>query len=115
MPEMRNFEAEAAAWVRQHIPHGQHAEKPQERPQEDHMTRIADAKAAIDQAAQQLAGIGSNQLAEAIADAGLGKTFTPGDVGLVLAVIRAIEHGPGLATPVAAQDAQQQDAQQQDV
>lgn len=96
MAEMRNFEAEASAWVGKHLPF--HNANPQEQPQETHVTRISDAKAAIDRAAQQLASIGSNQLAEAIADAGIGKTFTPGDVGLVLAVIRAIEHGPGLAT-----------------
>lgn len=87
----------------------QNATTSQENPQETHMTRIADAKAAIDRAQAQLAGIGSNQLAEAIADAGLGTSFTPGDIGLVLAVIRAIEHGPGLATPAApAQQPEQQ-------
>ena len=59
-----------------------------------------------------LTGAGTSAYAaEAIADAGIGKTFTPGDIGLVLAMIRAIEHGPGLATP-AAQDAQQTSAQQ---
>ena len=90
---------------------GQHTT--QDQPQESRMSRITDAKAAIDHAAQQLAGIGSNPLADAIADAALGKTFTPGDISLVLAMIRAIEHGPGLATPAPAQDPQQQTAAQQ--
>lgn len=102
MAEMRNFEAEAEEAVLGRIP----ASTPGT-PQEGHMTSISNAKAAIDQAAQQLAVIGSNHLAEAIADAGIGTTLTPGDISLVLAVIRAIEHGPGLTAVTAAQDAQQ--------
>ena len=65
------------------------------------MTRIADAKNAVDHAQAQLASLTGNALAEAIAESGLGQVFGPDDIGLVLAVVRAIEQGPGtLVKPV---------------
>lgn len=98
MPKMGDLFHEAEEAVFSHI-HGQHAN-----PQESHMpNKFADAKDALDRVGAMLAAQPQNQLAEAIADAGVGMAFTPGDIGLVLAMIRAIEHGPGLATPAAAQ------------
>lgn len=85
----------------------QHANT-QDHPQETRMpSKYADAKDALDRVGAMLAAVPQNQLAEAIADAGVGLTFTPGDVGLVVAVVRAIEHGPGLTAAAAQQDAQQ--------
>jgi hypothetical protein len=57
---------------------GQHAANPQE----TRMTsRITDAKNAIDHAAKQLASLGSNALAEAIADEGAGQSSTASSTG----------------------------------
>jgi hypothetical protein len=92
---------------------GQHPENPQEQPQESHVTsRIADARAAIDHAAQQLAAVPQNALADAIADEGAGLSFGAPEIALVLAVIHGIEHGPG-GQLVAAEG--QRPAQQQPV
>ena len=85
----------------------------QTNPQENRMTRISEARAAIDHAAKQLAGINANPLAEAITDAGIGLSFTPTDISLIIAMIRAIEHGPGTQPAAPAPAPAQQQQQQQ--
>jgi len=80
------------------------------------MSRITDAKAAIDHAAQQLATVATNPLADAIVEAGVGLSFGPKDVQLTLAMIDAIDkHGPGtnqVLTYGSAEPAQQQTSAQ---
>ena len=73
--------------------------------QESQMSRITDAKNAIDHASQQLAAMAANPLADAIAEAGVGAAFGPADVAVVMNLIQAIEHGP---VGVVAQQAPQQ-------
>lgn len=92
MPKMGDLFHEAEEAVFSHIPH--HAQ-PAASPQETRMTKLADARAAIDHAAQQLAAVPQNALADAIADEGAGLSFGPPEISLVLAVIHGIEHGPG--------------------
>jgi hypothetical protein len=65
-------------------------------PQEQRMSRITEARNAIDHASQQLAAMAANPLADAIADAGIGASFTAKDVQLALAMLGAIDKfGPG--------------------
>jgi hypothetical protein len=97
MPDIYEEVVGAFDAIRGHIPHhAQPAASPQDHPQETHMSKLANALDAVNHAQAQLAAIPANALAEAIADAGLGQSFTPADIGLVVAMVRAIEHGPGL-------------------
>jgi len=94
---MRNSIGEALADEWKALRH--HQDHPQTAQETTVASRITEAKNAIDHAAQQLAGLTGNPLAEAIAEAGVGLAFQPDDVRLVLAMIRAIEHGPGTQQP----------------
>lgn len=107
MPEnsvMENF----GEWA--HLRHpAQHANA-QDHPQESRMpSKFADAKDALDRVGAMLAAVPQNQLAEAIVEAGVGQSFTPKDVQLALAMIRAIDqYGPGTNQVLTYGDPQQQ-------
>jgi hypothetical protein len=90
-----------------HLRHPHH--DPQTAQESTAMSRIAAAQGAIQHAQEQLAGLTGNALAEAIAEAGVGLAFQAEDIRLVLAMIRAIEHGP---TPMGVQQPVQTPVQQ---
>ena len=91
---------------------------PQDQPQEQRMSRITDAKNAIDNAQAQMAGLmalAANPLVEAIAKTGVGQSFTAKDVQLALAMLDAIDkYGPG-TNQVLTYGAPQQPEQQQPI
>ena len=110
MSVIENFEEWAHQRRQQHGHLGRH-DQPHATTQESTMaSRIDEAQAAIAHAAQTLAAIPPHPLAEALAESGDGATLSRDQAGLVIAMIRAIEHGPGTQQPaaVAAQPVQPQ-------
>lgn len=69
--------------------------------QEQSMSRITDAKTAIENAAAKLGTVAGNPLADFIIDNGLGAKLQPEEVQLVASIIHALEraHQPASQNP----------------